>query len=187
MLKLQRALGMILVSKWKFWRQWNPLIHKKEGSIAESYTWMWRMVFLEEKEWSRGAIQWQKTYRSFILCAFVLIILNHCWETSGTTVMILNCHPDLYFFKLLGTSDITNYFYSHVDLDLGSKWECWYKNKYAHLFKKFNEPITFKIITIAKTISNTVVYYLGMIWNCHNVLTLFQSLTIEIQTFMSFA
>ena len=81
----------------------------------------------------------------------------------GPIVIFLNCYPDLYIFKLLGTSDITNYFYSHVDLDLGSKWECWYKNKYPHLLTKFNEPNKFKIITIANTISKTVIYYLGKI------------------------
>ena len=77
--------------------------------------------------------------------------------------MIMNCHPDLYFFKLLGTSDISNYFYGHVELDLGSKWECWYKNKFNRLIIEFNKPKVFKIMTLAKATSKTVFYYLGII------------------------
>ena len=68
---------------------------------------------------------------------------------------------DLFFFKTLGTSDLSSYFYGHVDHDLGSKWESWYKRTFSSLLKYLDEPDIFKMVQMAKAILNTVVYYLG--------------------------
>ena len=68
---------------------------------------------------------------------------------------------DLFFFKTLGTSDLSSYFFGHVDHDLGSKWESWYKRHFSSLLKYLDEPDVFKMVQTAKAILRTVVYYLG--------------------------
>ena len=63
----------------------------------------------------------------------------------------------------LGTSNLSNYFYGHVDHDLGSRWESWYKMNFAALIEYFDQPAVFKRAHMAKALLSTFIHYLG--WN----------------------
>ena len=61
----------------------------------------------------------------------------------------------------IGTSDLSNYFYSHVDHDLGSKWESWYKRAFPAALEFLEKPAINRKIHEAKALLCTFIYYLG--------------------------
>ena len=67
---------------------------------------------------------------------------------------------DLYFFKVLGTANLSNYFYGHVDHDLGSKFESWYKGAFPTIIKFLDRPKLFRRLCVSSGIFNTLIYYL---------------------------
>ena len=67
---------------------------------------------------------------------------------------------DFYFFKILETSNLSNYFYGHVDHDLGSKFESWYKGTFPTILKFLDRPKVFKRLCVSTGIFNTIIYYL---------------------------
>ena len=68
---------------------------------------------------------------------------------------------DLYFFKILGTSDLSKYFYGHVDHDLGSKFESWYKGTFPACVMYLDRSKVFERVAMSRGIINTIIYYLG--------------------------
>merc|ERR1712018_511688 len=69
---------------------------------------------------------------------------------------------DLYFLKVLGTSNLSNYFYGHVDHDLGSTFESWYKDTFPTILKFLDKPKVFKRLCVSSGIFNTIIYYLDI-------------------------
>ena len=67
---------------------------------------------------------------------------------------------DLYFFNLLGTSDLSKYFFGHVERDLGSKWETWYKGTFPRLVTQYQRPGVHRSFLGAKAVFKTCVYLL---------------------------
>ena len=61
----------------------------------------------------------------------------------------------------LGTSHLSNYFYGHVDHDLGSKWESWYKRTFPTTLEYIAKPAINRKIHDAKALLCTIIYYLG--------------------------
>ena len=68
---------------------------------------------------------------------------------------------DLFFFEMLGTSDVSSYFYGHVDRDYGSKFECWHKRTFHRTAAVFKKPKVFLLTSMFKTVVKTILYCLG--------------------------
>ena len=68
---------------------------------------------------------------------------------------------DLFFFEMLGTSDVSSYFYGHVDRDLGSVFECWYKRTFQRTNTVFKKPKVFLLTSKFTTVVKTILYCLG--------------------------
>ena len=60
----------------------------------------------------------------------------------------------------LGTSHLSNYFYGHVDHDLGSKWESWYKKTFSTALEYLEKPALSRKIHETKALLCTFIYYL---------------------------
>ena len=76
------------------------------------------------------------------------------------------CHrrTDLYFFRVLGTSDLSKYFYGHVDHDLGSRFESWFKCQFKTIVMFLDRPKVFNQKANLMGIFNTIIYYLVWLW-----------------------
>ena len=68
---------------------------------------------------------------------------------------------DMFFFETIGTSDLSNYFYGHVDLDCGSKIETWYKRTCHTIVEFLNRPKVTIMSSFGMTVGKTILYYLG--------------------------
>ena len=65
------------------------------------------------------------------------------------------------FLSHVGTSDLSNYFYGHVDHDLGSKWESWYKSTFPTALEYVAKPTFNRRIHETQALLCTIIYYLG--------------------------
>ena len=68
---------------------------------------------------------------------------------------------DLFFFEMLGTSDVSSYLYGHVDRDCGSNFECWYKRTFYRIITVLKKPKVFVLTSRVKTVVKTILYCLG--------------------------